>query len=278
MKKILITGTNSYVGTKLLKWFGKFPNKYLAETINLRNELWKEKNFSEYDAIIHTVGIAHIKETKFNEGHYFKINRDLSYSVALKAKNDGVNQFIFLSSMSVYGKEAGIINEQSIPKPTNNYGKSKLQAEKLIQSLSTDNFKVAIVRPPMIYGKGCKGNYQRLVKIALKIPYFPDIKNKRSMIFIENLCEYIRLLLDDCNEGIFLPQNQEYVCTSYLVKLIAEENGKKIKLTKILNPLIKNMNVNTVKKVFGDLYYDQKLSDYNGYNPIPLEESIRLTE
>jgi nucleoside-diphosphate-sugar epimerase len=278
MKKILITGTNSYVGTKLINWLESYSDKYFIETITLRNDLWKQKDFSEYDVIIHTVGIAHIKETKVNEGLYFKVNRDLSYNVALKAKNDGVNQLIFLSSMSVYGKGYGVINEQSIPNPKSNYGKSKLQAERLIQSLTDDTFKVAILRPPMIYGKDCKGNYQRLANIALKTPFFPNIKNRRSMIFIDNLCEYIRLLIDDCNEGIFLPQNQEYVCTSELVKMIAEENGKKVHLTPIINPLIKTMKLNIVEKVFGDLYYDQKLSKYRGYIPVSIEDSIRLTE
>lgn len=278
MKKILITGTNSYIGTKLINWLENFSDNYSIETITLRNDLWKQRDFSKYDVIIHPVGIAHIKETKVNEGLYFKINRDLAYNVALKAKNDGVNQFIFLSSMSVYGKGQGVIDEHSMPNPKSNYGKSKLQAERLIQSLTDDTFKVAILRPPMIYGKDCKGNYQRLANIALKTPFFPNIRNKRSMIFIDNLCEYIRLLIDDCNEGIFLPQNQEYVCTSELVKMIAEENGKKVHLIPIRNSLIKTMKLNIVEKVFGDLYYDQKLSKYRGYIPVSTEDSIRLTE
>lgn len=279
MKKILITGKNSYVGTSLRQWLGNYPDGYSIESISLRNDSWKEKDFSEYDVVLHVAGIAHIKETKENAHLYYKVNRDLAYEVAQKAKVGSVKQFIFLSSMSVYGIETGVIDKDSPLNPRSNYGKSKLQAEELISAIEDDTFKVAILRPPMIYGKGCKGNYTRLTNLAIKIPIFPDVDNKRSMIYIDNLSEFVRLLIDDSKSGLFHPQNNEYVCTSEMVEMIAELHGTSIKMTKLFNVFLKLISINTVKKVFGDLVYDKKMDDYkNRYIVCDFETSIRLTE
>lgn len=279
MKKILITGKNSYVGINLKKWLEKYPHRYSIDSISLRNDTWKKKDFSEYDVVFHVAGIAHIKETKKNEGLYYKVNRDLAYETAKKAKNDGVKQFIFLSSMSVYGIENGVIDNNSPLKPKSNYGKSKLQAEDLINSLDDESFKITIIRPPMIYGKGCKGNYTRLAKLAVKMPIFPDIDNKRSMIFIDNLSEFVRMLIDDCSCGFFFPQNKEYVCTSEMVMRIAEVNGFNVRMTKLFNFLLRIFPISTVKKVFGNLVYDKQMDEYkNKYIVYDFETSIRLTE
>lgn len=281
MKKILITGVRSYIGKSLEKWLGNYPDRYSIDTISLRNDLWKEKDFSGYDVVFHVAGIAHIKETKENVDLYYKVNRDLAFDTAKKAKTEGVEQFIFLSSMSVYGIDNGVIDKNSPLNPKSNYGNSKLQAEELIKTLGYNGFKIAIIRPPMIFGKGCKGNYPKLANLALKAPFFPDIKNKRSMIYIDNLCEFVRLLIEDCSSGLFFPQNEKYVCTSELVKTIAEAQGKKIRMTKLFNPLLKLISINIVNKVFGDLVYEKKMSDSMNkqkYNFIDFKESISLTE
>ncbi|TDL78997.1 NAD-dependent epimerase/dehydratase family protein [Peribacillus frigoritolerans] len=279
MKKILITGKNSYVGKSLEKWLRKYPEQYSVDLISLRDDSWKKKNFSEYDVVFHVAGIAHIKETKENADIYYKVNRDLAYEVAYKAKVEGVKQFIFLSSMSVYGIESGVIDINSSLKPKSNYGKSKLQAEELINPLGSNEFKTAIIRPPMIYGKGCKGNYARLGNLARTLPIFPNVENKRSMIYIGNLCEFLRLIIDDSKSGLFFPQNADYVCTSEMVKMIAELHGTKMRMTRLFNLFLRLIRVNTVKKVFGDLVYDKQIDEYkNRYTIYDFETSIRLTE
>jgi nucleoside-diphosphate-sugar epimerase len=280
MKKILITGKNSYVGTSIEKWLGKHPDRYSIDSISLRDDSWKEKDFSDYDVVFHVAGIAHIKETKENAHLYYKVNRDLAIKVAQKAKNESVKQFIFLSSMSVYGIETGVIDKGSPLKPKSHYGKSKLEAEKLIANLENSFFKVAILRPPMIYGKGCKGNYTKLAKLALKTPIFPDIDNKRSMIYIDNLSEFVKCVVDNCGSGLFFPQNNDYVNTSRMVELIAKAHGKRILLTGLFNPLLSLIKRNeTVSKVFGNLTYEETLSKNSNTNSfIDFEESIRLTE
>lgn len=279
MKKVLITGANSYIGRSFRNWLQKFPDQYLIHSISLRDEDWKTTNFSFYDVVFHVAGIAHIKETKKNKDLYFKVNRDLAYEVARRSKANGVKQFIYLSSMSVYGLDCGTINESTPLRPKSSYGKSKLQAEELIAKLEEEKFKIAIVRPPMVYGEGCEGNYSRLSSLALKIPLFPDIQNQRSMIYIGNLCEFIRILINNESSGIFFPQNKEYVCTSEMVRLIANIHGKKIRMTKLFNPIIKKIKVSTINKLFGNLLYEKSMSpDLEAYNVFSFEKSIELTE
>lgn len=262
MKKILITGANSYIGQSFENWLIKYPDRYFIDTVDMRGDSWKEKDFSIYDVVFHVAGIAHIKETKENSDFYYKVNRDLGFETAQKAKAEGVKQFVFLSSMSVYGVENGVIDESTPLNPNSNYGNSKLQAEKLIEPLGDDTFNVAILRPPMIYGKGCKGNYPRLANLAVRVPIFPDVENKRSMIYIDNLSEFVRLLIDDCSSGLFFPQNSEYVKTSEMVKLIAEVHGKRIRMTMLFNFLLRVFKSSTVNKVFGDLVYEKRMSEY----------------
>jgi nucleoside-diphosphate-sugar epimerase len=279
MKRILITGANSYIGTSVENWLAKEPDKYKVDTIDMRDGSWKDKDLSQYDVVFHVAGIAHIKETKENKPLYYKVNRDLAYETAKKAKLEGVKQFIFLSSMSVYGIEKGVIDENTPLEPNTHYGKSKLQAEELINRLTSDSFNVAILRPPMVYGENCKGNYPRLARLAVSTPIFPKIDNKRSMIYIDNLSEFVRLLIDDCSSGLFFPQNSDYVCTSEMVKLISEVHGKKIYMNKIFNPLLKLLKISLINKVFGDLVYEKRMSEYEkDYNVKKFVKSIKLSE
>ncbi len=285
MKKILITGVNSYVGKSFESWVQYYPNKYFIDSISLRSESWKGMDFASYDVILHVAGIAHVSTDPKMEELYYKVNRDLTIEVAEKAKAAGVKQFIFLSSIIVYGDSSrgkSVIDENTVPIPSNFYGNSKLQAEKGIRPLECDEFKVVIIRPPMIYGKGSKGNYPKLAKVAQKLPYFPDVDNQRSMLHIDNLCEFIRLMIENEESGLFYPQNKEYVKTSDMVRMIAEVHGKKIKLTKLFNPTLKIMGlkIGIINKVFGDLVYDKSLSNYEDYTyqVVDLQKSIQKTE
>ena len=277
MKKILITGANSYVGTSFEKWLSQWPDKYHVDTIDMIDGTWREKSFVGYDVIFHVAGIAHIKETKENAHLYYEINRDLAFETAQKAKTDGVSQFIFMSSMSVYGIESGVITKDTKPSPKSHYGKSKLEAEEKISLLIDNTFVLAVLRPPMIYGKGCKGNYQRLSEFAKKAPIFPDIHNERSMIYIDNMNEFIRNIIEEQTRGLFLPQNKEYVCTSELVRKIAKIYGKNIKGFCIFNPLIKILmrKIEILTKVFGNLIY---LQDASVCSTVGFEESVRMSE
>ena len=200
MKKILITGANSYIGTSFATYMMQWQQEYQADTIDMIDGSWREKSFAGYDSVFHVAGIAHISTKKLDEQareKYWKVNALLPVEVTQKAKAEGVGQFIFLSSMSVYGEHGSIkhpvvITRETKPVPKDIYSQSKLKAEEGILPLHDEGFRVCILRPPMIYGPGCKGNYQLLEKAALKLPFFPDIRNERSMLFIDNLCAYVK--------------------------------------------------------------------------------------
>lgn len=286
MKKILITGTNSYVGKSFRYWCLRYFNEYSFGSINLRDKSWKEESFLGADVILYVAGIAHVSADPKMEGRYYEVNRDLTVETAIKAKADGVKQFIFMSSIIVYGDSSHInkkrvITKNTVPRPTNYYGKSKLQAEEGIFALQDESFKVVVLRAPMIYGNGSKGNYSMLAHMARRLPVFPDVDNERSMLHIDNLCEFISLMVENEEQGVFFPQNAEYVKTSEMVRLIAAAHDKKIRLTRLANPLLKLIGngIGMVNKAFGNLVYEKDMSAYKkNYCMRDLEESIRLTE
>lgn len=259
-KNILITGANSYIGMAVEQWLMKQPEKYKVYTLDTINLDWNTINFFGYDVIFHVAGIAHRKEKKANINLYYEVNEKLAIRVAEQAKKDGVRQFIILSSMSVYGKDVGHIKKDTPANPKSHYGISKYRADLKIMDMEESLFKVAILRPPMVYGKGCKGNYQLLRKVALKSPVFPNIKNMRSMIYIDNLAEFVKRMIDNELNGLFFPQDTEYVNTAEMVKKIGESHRKTVKLIKIFNPFIlmgERCGVKILKKVFGSLTYDK---------------------
>jgi UDP-glucose 4-epimerase len=284
MKNILITGKNSYIGTSLENWLMREPDKYKVDTVDMKDGSWKEKDFSIYDVVFHVAGIAHVSSDPKMEDLYYKVNRDLTIETAEKAKAEGVKQFIFMSSIIVYGDSCSskcVIDKNIVPTPSNFYGNSKLQAEEGIKHLESDDFKIVVLRPPMIYGKGSKGNYPRLANMAKKIPVFPDIDNERSMLHIDNLCEFIKVMIDHEETGLYFPQNKEYVKTSELVKTIADVHGKRIWMISWMNWLIRMMfGIGIVNKVFGNLVYEKSMSDYDkeNYRIRDFKESIEMTE
>ena len=279
-KRILITGQGSYVGGNFIEWLSQWPEKYEVEELSVRGDNWKKIDFTSYDTVLHVAGIAHVSTNPKMEEQYYKVNRDLTIEVAEYAKENGIKQFIFMSSIIVYGdsnSNKSVIDRNTVPKPSNFYGNSKLQAEKGLSLLESKDFKIAVIRPPMIYGKNSKGNYPKLVKAAKVLPLFPDLDNQRSMIHIDNLSEYLRLMVEYEEYGLFFPQNREYVGTNDMVRLIAEVHGKRIRLTKIFNfilyPLINKNSL--INKVFGDLTYKKDLSVYKqNYQVRSLRDSI----
>ena len=273
MKKVLVIGENSYIG----KSFAEYAkDRFSITMVSSRDSKWKDADFTGYDSVLHCAGIAHVSQKANMEKQYYGINCDLAVEVAKKARDARVNQFIFLSSMSVYGSKTDEIDCETPPNPDGLYGHSKLKAEKKLHELADDDFKLCIIRPPMVYGKDCPGNFPRLVKLAKRTPIFPDYPNKRSMIYIENLCEFIAKTIDNNSSGIHLPQNALHVNTTTLVKCISHLKNKRELTLKLFNPIISMLakHINPINKLFGNLIYV-----YNGnekeYNIVEFEESIK---
>lgn len=290
MIRVLITGANSYIGTTFENYIkATHPDEIAIETVDMIDGTWREKDFSPYDAVFHVAGIAHADTGKVSperQAFYYQINRDLTVETAQKAKQDGVKQFIFMSSAIVYGESAPIgrmklITPDTQPNPANFYGDSKLQAENGILPLQSENFNVVVLRPPMIYGKGSKGNYPVLSKLARKLPVFPQVNNQRSMLYVENLCAFVRLMILNNEQGIFHPQNGEYSNTAQLVKMIAGCHNKRIWMVKRFGWALKLLSHITglVNKAFGSMTYEMEMSEYKeNYRVCTLQESIERTE
>ncbi|MTB70084.1 NAD-dependent epimerase/dehydratase family protein [Streptococcus uberis] len=280
MKHILITGANSYIGTSFEKWLEASEGDYQIDTLDMIDPKWRQFDFSPYDAIFHVAAIVHKNEKNMDPTLYDKVNRDLPIELAGLAKAAGVKQFVFLSSMSVYGNKEEVITKETKENPSTYYGKSKLAAEKGLMQLESADFKVLMMRPPMVYGPKATGNYTRLSKLSRITPIFPNIANQRSMIYIDNLLEFVRKAIDTNLSGLHFPQNKEYVTTSQLVKTIRDVNGKKTLLTAIFNPIIKLLsNVSQFNKLFGNLVYAKELStEVFDYQVADFHESVRKSE
>lgn len=303
MKRILIAGANSYIGSSLERYLMEYNasqgrEQYRVDTISQRDSLWENHDFHGYDAVFQASGIAHVDTgavSREQQALYYQVNRDLAVATARKAQEAGVGLFLYPSSIIVYGDGGShgkkrtasrgitrVITRETLPDNPHFYGDSKIQAERELSEL---DIQTAILRLPMVYGKGSKGNYPLLAKLAERLPFFPDVQNQRSMIYIENLCEFIRQRIEEGRGGLYFPQNAEYTRTSYMVREIAAARGKKIRLLKIMNPLVALAlrvpgKIGAMAgKAFGSLVYDRELSgDMESYCLYDLRESIRRTE
>ena len=288
MKRILITGTKGYLGTSFEQYLAQWP-EYKVDRISLRDGQWESRDFHDYDAVYHAAALVHQKRTKDDPAYldeYRKINRDLTLSLAEKAKKEGVKQFLFLSTEAVYGLTAPygketVITADTPTAPVDNYGISKLEAEQGLQALASDSFRVAILRPPLIYGKNCTGNFRALEKMAEKLPCFPKIENHRSMLYVGNLNALVKLLIDRQDCGLFCPQDPEPLCTSEVIRAIAKAKGKTLPLVPGFGWTLHFLRhvSGSVDKAFGSLRYDPSLSAYpEHYQRFSFPESVYLTQ
>ena len=283
--KILIIGKNSYIGTNVKLWLEK--SGHLVDELDAHNENWDQVNFGEFDSVIQVAAIVHRKDVD-DWDLYKKINVDLPVKVATCAKKQGVHQFVFLSTMAVYGKDKNLPNSSVIDSntekhPTSLYGKSKNIAEEKLKELESKDFKVAIVRPPNVYGPNCKGNYiTNFKKLTKKISIFPEIflNSRQSMLYIDNLSELIRLIIEKNVGGYFMPQDDEIVNTCELISYISSAMNKKILFSKLMgNFIIPFSKCTVVNKVYGGVNYNRELSSSSvgEYNVVTLKEGISRT-
>ena len=290
MKKILITGANSYIGTSFENYLSQWPEQYSVTTLDMIDGSWRNTSFAGYDAVYHVAGIAHADTGHVSDerkAFYYKINTDLAIETAAKAKADGVPQFIFMSSAIVYGDSAPIGKAKHITRdtpvsPANFYGDSKVQAEIGLRKLEDTAFRICILRPPMIYGKGSKGNFPLLSRLARQLPVFPAVRNQRSMLYIGNLMEFVKLMVDNEENGTFWPQNAEYSNTAEIVRDIAAIHGKRMQMIPGCGCglVLLSKFTGLVNKAFGNLTYDREISSYSkgNYQLTSLADSLKLTE
>lgn len=278
---ILITGTGSYVGTQVENWLKK-DSRFQVNAVDTFGDNWKKADYSKVDVVYHVAGIAHVNADPKMEPLYYQVNRDLTIAIAKHAKAAGVKQFIFMSSMIVFHEsqslKSEVLTKDTLPNPNGFYGDSKLQAENGLKDLECETFKVCILRPPMIYGPNSKGNFPRLAKLAVKTPLFPAYHNKRSMLFIGNLSEFVKQAILRQLSGTFYPQNRELADTVEIIRFFAKESGHKIWITKLLNPFVwlGSFVLQPINKMFATYYYDPEMSKMDfDYQLVSFEESLQ---
>lgn len=283
MKRILITGAGSYVGESVRKYMlTTSPGEFEIDAIGTMNDEWKDADFSRYDVVYHVAGIAHVNADPKMEPLYYKVNRDLTIEVAKMAKAAGVKQFIFMSSQIVFHESQSLKTEVltmgTKENPNGFYGDSKLQAEIGLHKLESDEFKVCILRPCMIYGPNAKGNFPRLARLATKVPIFPCWHNKRSMLYIDNLAEFVKQSVLRELSGTFYPQNRELADTVEIIRFFAKDAGHKVWITRLLNPFVwlGSFVLQSINKMFATYYYDPHMSkaDFD-YQLVNFEDSLK---
>lgn len=282
MRNVLVTGAGSYVGESVRRYILSSSSDFEIDAVDTMNDAWKEADFSKYDVVYHVAGIAHVNADPKMEALYYKVNRDLTVEVARAAKAAGVKQFIFMSSQIVFHESQSLKSEvltaDTKENPNGFYGDSKLQAEKGLHELECDAFKVCILRPPMIYGPNSKGNFPRLVKLAQKTPLFPAWHNKRSMLYIDNLAEFVKQAILRELSGTFYPQNRELADTVEIIRYFAKANGHKVWITHLLNPFVwlGSFILQPINKMFATYYYDPEMSKVDfDYQLVSFEESLK---
>lgn len=293
MKKIIVVGASGYIGSSFIEYCKKEKRELQIQTLSVRGEEWKEQDFSGFDAVLYAAGKAHADVGHVSEEvqkEYYTVNCDLACEVAQRAKAAGVQQFLYLSSAIIYGDSAPVgtakmITADTVPSPANFYGDSKWKADQALQKMATDDFHVAVLRLPMVYGAGSKGNFPLLEKMAQRLFVFPNVKNERSMIYIGNLCEFLYQLIEYGDGGVFFPQNATYTCTTKMVEEIAEAHGKTIHTLRLFTPFVWMLSRMPGKvgvlaqKAFGNLTYDLALSHYRDdtYRRMNTKASIRAS-
>lgn len=253
MPKILITGTNSFVGGNFIL-HSKYKN---AEAISLFESKPCEIDFSKYDVVIHLVAIVH-QTKRIPEEEYFRVNKELCLEVANHAKDAGIKQFIFLSTVKVYGQfiaGSGPWNEFSECHPDDSYGISKYEAEKALRQLERPDFIVSVVRTPLVYGEGVRANMLSIMKFIRSsyILPFKNINNRRNFTSAENLVSFLDRIIERKASGIFIAMDGDAISTSELVKMIASDMGKKIFLFGIPHFFVK-IGLSLLPRIFDRLY------------------------
>ena len=277
MKTILLTGSTGFIGNYFVN---RYQNQYNIKTFSFRNDNFQKLNLKEIDIVLHLSALVHQKKSLSQE-LYEKTNIVQTIDLAQKAKKQGVKQFIFMSTIAVYGSESGFINEKTPCNPKTYYGKSKQQAEFQLLLLEDENFKISIIRPPLVYGYNAPGNMKSLVSLVKKVSILPfsNIKNKRSMVYIGNLAHLIDKIIKQEKEGIFLASDDKAISTSKLIEMIAEELGKKIFLIEVpfFEKILKKLKPDIYKKLFLSLEVDNSKTKQvlNLKNPYTLEEGIK---
>ena len=284
MMRVMIAGAGSYVGQNVRRYLLATSDHFEIDEVDTLDGNWRQADFGRYDVVFHVAGIAHVNAGRKLKELYYSVNRDLAIEVARAAKAAGVRQFIFMSSQIVYHESRSlrpeVLTAATKVNPNGFYGDSKLQAENGLRELECESFRVCILRPPLIYGPNANGNFLRLMRLAKKTPIFPAWHNKRSMLYVDNLAEFVKQAILRGLGGTYCPQNRELVDTVDVVRFFAKASGRRVWVTRLLNPFVwlGSLVLQPINKMLGTYYYAPEMSrmDFD-YQLVGFEESLDRT-
>lgn len=258
----------------------------MVNQLDTLSDEWVSYDYSSFDVVVYVAGIVHAPNCK-DWDLYKRVNADMPIIVAKTARQQGVSQFVFLSTMGVYGVNkkltTNIIDENTPIAPKGMYSISKYMAEEGLSLLCNKDFKIVCVRPPSVYGKGCRGSYiSSFTKMARRLYLIPKAFNdvKQSFIYIDNLCELIRLIIKNEMSGVFCPQDDISVSANELLSIISEAIGKPYHESKLFGLLVRLFGfIPIVRKAYGGIAYATSLSSIDGldYVVVPFKEGMHRT-
>lgn len=264
--KVGLTGYTGFIGSAFLK---KYSDTYNIRLINLRDPEFLSQ-IAGLDTLVHCAGLAHQDNPPAKEV-YFEVNYGFTKTLVDECILRQVKQFIYLSTFHV-----------NLEKPTS-YSESKVAAENYLNSV-TSKISVSIIRPPMVYGAGCKGNFPKLVKLIKLSPVLPFkyTKNRRSIIYIENLTGFISYIINKKIAGSFTPQDERTVSVHDLARFISAcFDQKKVLLAppQFFLSVLKTLAPNICDRLYDDLFVDPQINLLaTGYTPlVPTEIAIQKT-
>lgn len=279
MAKLLLTGSNGFIGSYFKD---HYSNIHQIATFSFLNESLDTLDLEATDVVVHLSALVHQMGGASKE-EYKKVNVTQTLELAKKAKESGVKHFIFMSTVKVYGEESDMVyREDTKCNPQDEYGKSKFEAEVALKKLENDTFKVSILRTPIVYGKGVKANVLNLINLVKKMSVLPfaNIGNKRSMVYVGNLCDIINRIIKVEKSGVFLASDDRALSTTDLVELIASALNKKVFLVSVpfFPQLLKQIKPSFYKRLYKSLEVDntftKKVLGFS--NTYSTEEGIKL--
>ena len=299
---VLVTGASGFIGRHLipalesggwtvrraLRFTTGAENEVLIDTIG--SETSWERSLVGVDSVVHLAARVHHPYEEHARELYQEINVEGTLRLARSAADAGVRRFVFISTILVNGRSTdgrGPINEDDELTPRGLYGVSKAVAETRLRKLSQNSgMQITVIRPPLVYGAGAKGNFQLLTRVVQRgIPLpFASINNRRAFVAVENLASFIQQRLSDANEGyeVFLVADDEQVSTPEFVRRLAKAAGASSHLFPMpisaLSALLKIGGRREVHdSLIGSLELDLSKVASTGWRPIvTLDEGLRL--
>ena len=279
MFNILLTGSNGFVGSYFKN---NYSNEHKIDTFSFLNDNLADLDFIQMDTIVHLSALVHQMDGATEE-EYKNVNISQTLALAQKAKQSGVKHFIFMSTVKVYGEETDTVYREDTPcNPRDEYGKSKLEAEKELQKLEDDIFRVSVIRTPIVYGEGVKANILNLINLVKNMPVLPfaNIQNRRSMVYVGNLCAIIDRIIKVGKSGIFLASDDKALSTTEFVHLTASALNKKVFLLSVpfFPLLLKKIKPSFYKRLYKNLEVDNTFTkkELEFSNPYSVKEGIKF--